>query len=233
MREAAAYASIDAGGREVVPSLIDSVQDRDGHVVWRPSGVVCPTCVDPATPPQLLDQRRQIADPASVFQLINMMEGVMQRGTGAPVAAGLPARPLAGKTGTSQEFTDAWFSGFSADLVTVVWVGFDNPATLGENETGAAVAGPIWHDYMAVALKDRPAVQFPQPPDVTMGQWDSGSGMVTDAFKPGQTPGASDLMIAGADISHSASAAANPDTTVATTPRPVSGGVDSSMGGLY
>ena len=234
MREAAAYASIDTGGREVVPSLIDSVQDRDGHVVWRPAGVACPGCEDPNAPPQLSDQRKQIADPASVFQLINMMEGVMQRGTGAPVSAGLPPRPLAGKTGTTNEFTDAWFSGFSADLVTIVWVGYDNPATLGDNQTGAAVAGPIWHDYMAVALKDRPVIPFPQPPGVTMGQWDTGSGMVTDAFKPGQVPGASDSLIAGADISHSASAAANPDAAAAAnTPRPVSGGVDSTMGGLY
>jgi penicillin-binding protein 1A len=231
MREAAAYASIDAGGREVVPSLIDSVQDRDGHVVWRPSGVACTGCDDPAAPPQLADQRKQIADPVSVYQLINMMEGVVQRGTGVPAGAGLN-HPIAGKTGTSQEFNDAWFSGFTADLVTVVWVGFDNPATLGNNETGAAVAAPIWHDYMAFALKDRPALQFPQPPGVSMAQWDSGSGMVTDAFKPGQVPGASDSVIAGVDISRSASAAAVPDATAA-APRPVSGGVDSTMGGLY
>jgi penicillin-binding protein 1A len=234
MREAAAYASIDAGGREVVPSLIDSVQDRDGHDVWRPTGISCPGCGDAATPPQLVDERKQIADPASVFQLINMMEGVVQRGTGYPVAGNL-GRPIAGKTGTSQEFNDAWFSGFTPDLVTVVWTGFDNPATLGNNETGAAVAGPIWREYMETALKDRPVLQFAQPPGVTMGQWDTGSGTVTDAFKPGQTPGASDAVIAGADISHSVAAAATAasDTTAAATPRPVSGGVDSAMGGLY
>jgi penicillin-binding protein 1A len=239
MREAAAYASIDTGGREVVPSLIDSVQDRDGHDVWRPSGITCPGCDDAAAPPKLVDDRRQIADPASVYQLINMMEGVVQRGTGVPAGAGLN-HPIAGKTGTTQEFADAWFSGFTADLVTVVWVGYDNPATLGENETGAAVAAPIWHDFMAVALKDRPPLQFRQPPGVTMGQWDSGTGMVTDAFKPGQVPGASDPLIAGADIMHSVTAAATsdatsttPDTTTAAAPRPISGGIDSSMGGLY
>ena len=65
-------------------------------------------------------------------------------------------RPIAGKTGTTQDFADAWFSGFTPDLVTVVWVGYDNPASLGNNETGGAVAAPIWHDFMAVALKDRP-----------------------------------------------------------------------------
>jgi penicillin-binding protein 1A len=166
-----------------------------------------------------------------------MMEGVVQRGTGVSAVVGLN-HPVAGKTGTSQEFNDAWFSGFTADLVTTVWVGFDNPATLGENETGAAAAAPIWHEYMSVALKDRPVLQFAQPPGVTMGQWDSGSGMVTDAFKPGQVPGASGAVIAGADITHSVTAAAtsdapSSDATPAAATRPVSGGVDSAMGGLY
>ena len=75
--------------------------------------------------------------------------------------------------------------------MTTVWVGFDNPASLGNNETGAAVAGPIWRDFMAVALKNRPVLTFQQPPGVTMATWDSGSGSVTDAFKPDQVPGAS------------------------------------------
>src|SRR6202000_191071 len=117
----------------------------------------------------------RIADPASVFQLVTMMQGVVQRGTGVPAGKGLN-RPIAGKTGTTQEFTDAWFSGFTPDLVTTVWVGFDNPATLGDNETGAAVAGPIWHDFMAVALKNRPVLTFQPPPGVTLAAWDSGSG---------------------------------------------------------
>ena len=216
----------------MVPSLIDSVQDRDGHDLWRPAPVACSGCDDPAKPPQLVDERKQIADPASDYQLINMMEGVVQRGTGNPVAAGLN-HPIAGKTGTSQDFNDAWFSGFTADLVTTVWAGFDIPATLGNNETGAMMAGPIWRDYMTFALKDRPALQFAQPPGVTMGRWDTGSGMVTDAFKPGQNPGASDGVINGLDIAHSATAAAITDAAQPSAPRPVSGGVDSAMGGLY
>jgi penicillin-binding protein 1A len=232
MREATAYASIDAQGREVTPSLIDSVQDRDGHVIWQPTGVSCDNCGDPTNPPQLVDDRKQIADPASVYQLINMMEGVVRRGTGIPAGAGIN-RPLAGKTGTSQDFQDAWFSGFSPDLVTVVWVGFDNPSSLGDNETGAQVAAPIWHEYMTYALKDRPVLQFPQPPGVTLGRWDTGSGVVTDAFKPGQTPGASDSLVAGMDYARSATAAATSDAGNGGASRPVSGGVDSSMGGLY
>jgi penicillin-binding protein 1A len=172
------------------------VQDPDGHVVWRASGLSCESCSDPNTPPRIDDERKQIADPASVFQLVTMMQGVVQRGTGVNAGKGLN-RPIAGKTGTTQDWNDAWFAGFTPDLVTVVWVGFDNPASLGQNETGGEVAAPIWHDFMAVALKNRPVLTFPQPPGVTMATWDTGSGTSTDAFKPDQVPGASTPMGGG------------------------------------
>ena len=225
LREAGAYAGLAEGGKEVVPTLIDSVQDRDGHVVWRAPGITCAECADQANPPAIADARAQVADPASDFQLITMMQGVTTRGTGVPVVAGL-GHPIAGKTGTTQDFTDAWFSGFTPDLVTTVWVGFDNPTTLGDNQTGAHVAGPIWHDYMAVALKNRPVLQFQQPPGVTMASWDSGSGVVTDAFKPDQIPGASAPLTG-------AVAAAPSDAQQAGASRPAAAGVDTNLGGLY
>jgi len=227
LKEAGAYASLDEGGREVRPTLIDSVQDHDGQVVWRPEGLQCVDCSDPANPPRVADDRKQLADPQSVFQLITMMQGVVQRGTGVPVAKDF-GRPIAGKTGTTQDFADAWFGGFTPDLVTVVWVGYDNPASLGNNETGAAVAGPIWHDYMAVALKGRPVLDFPQPPGVTMAAWDSGSGMVTDAFKPDEVPGASEPIGMGV-----ASQSPPNGTNPAAAPASRNGGIDMSLGGLY
>ncbi|HEX4172097.1 MAG TPA: PBP1A family penicillin-binding protein [Acetobacteraceae bacterium] len=226
LREAGAYASLAAGGREVVPTLIDSVQDPDGHVVWRPTAISCDNCSDQGITPSLTDQRKEIADPQSVFQLVTMMQGVTTRGTGAPVAAGL-GHPIAGKTGTTQDFSDAWFSGFTPDLVTTVWVGFDNPASLGDNQTGAHVAGPIWHDFMAVALKNRPVLQFQAPPGVTMAAWDSGSGTVTDAFKPDQVPGAS-RPLGGAVAAGPAADSASPADS-----RSTPGGVDSGLGGIY
>jgi len=233
LREAGAYASLDEGGRLVIPTLIDSVQDRDGQVVWRPEGLECADCSDPAKPPRIIDNRKQLADPQSVFQLITMMQGVVQRGTGAPVAKDL-GRPIAGKTGTSQDFNDAWFGGFTPDLVTVVWVGFDNPASLGNNETGAAVAGPIWHDYMAAALKNRPVLDFPQPPGVTMAAWDSGSGMVTDAFKPGELPGGSTPIGMGL-VSQSTPIpdGSAPGAVPSAAPASANGSIDMSLGGLY
>jgi penicillin-binding protein 1A len=231
LKEAGAYASLDEGGREVLPTLIDSVQDRDGQVVWRPSGLDCADCADPSKPPLITDNRKQIADPQSVFQLITMMQGVVQRGTGMPVAKDL-GRPIAGKTGTTQDFTDAWFGGFTPDLVTVVWVGYDNPASLGNNETGANVAGPIWHDYMAAALKNRPVLNFPQPPGVTMAQWDTGSGVVTDAFKPDEVPGASGPVGMGI-ASQSGSDGATPAAASGSGGGGGGHGGDMSLGGLY
>jgi penicillin-binding protein 1A len=224
MREAAAYATIANGGREVTPTLIDSVQDPDGHVVMRAQGLDC-SCSDPSKPPVLTDMRPQVADPDSDYQLIKMMEGVVQRGTGVPAGKGLN-RPIAGKTGTSQDFNDAWFAGFTPDLVTVVWVGYDNPTDLGNNETGGAVAAPIWHDYMATALAGRPVLSFPVPPGVTLAQWDSGSGMVTDAFKADQVPGAS------APLGMGLASVPGADGT-SQSPATVHGGVDNSLGGLY
>jgi penicillin-binding protein 1A len=225
LREAGAYASFATLGRKVTPTVIDSVQDREGHVVWRPTDINC-ACDNPASPPQIEDSRPQIADPQSTFQLVTMMQGVVTRGTGRDAVKGLN-RPIAGKTGTSQDFTDAWFAGFTPHLVTVVWVGYDNPSTLGQNQTGSAVAAPIWHDYMTVALKGHPPLDFPVPPGVTMAAWDTGTGRVTGAFKPGQQPGGSaplgadipDLLSGGSDVARSATSGA--------------AGVDTSLGGLY
>jgi len=225
LREAGAFASLAAGGREVVPTLIDSVQDRNGHVVWRNAALRCDSCANPNQPPELADTRRQIADPASVFQLVTMMQGAVARGTGTNAARGLN-RPIAGKTGTSQDFMDAWFSGFTPDLVTTVWVGFDTPSSLGNDETGGSVAAPIFRDFMAVALKDRPVLTFPPPPGVTMATWESGAGTVTDAFKPEQVPGASTPMGGGGVASGGVGG-------VASAPGAVHGGVDNSLGPLY
>jgi len=236
LREAGAYAGIAAGGREVIPTLIDSVQDRDGNMLWSAPGLTCEGCQDPKQPPLLVDQRKQVADPQSVYQLNLMMQGVVQRGTGTVAGAGLN-RQIAGKTGTSQDFQDAWFSGFTPDLVTVVWIGFDTPASLGEKETGGALSAPVWHDFMAVALKNRPKLTFPQPPGVTVASYDSGFGTVTDAFKPGQEPGASGptggMAAAPSDTADSQQAATPAGGAPAATQSTPTAGVDSGLGGLY
>jgi penicillin-binding protein 1A len=107
-------------------------------------------------------KRDPLVTPDAIAQLIPMMEGVVQRGTGIAVAA--VGKPLAGKTGTTSDWFDAWFIGFSPDLVAGVFVGFDDPRTLGNGETGGHVAAPIFRDFMAAALKDKPAKPFTPPP---------------------------------------------------------------------
>ena len=221
LRETGAYASLAAGGREVIPTLIDTVQDRTGGVIWRADGPQCAGCEDATRHPDIVDNRREIADAPSVFQLVTMMQGAVARGTGVSAGAGLN-RAIAGKTGTSQDFVDNWFAGFTPDLVTVVWMGFDTPGSLGDNESGSSNAAPIWHDFMASALKGRPNLRFAVPPGVTMSAWDSGSGRVTDAFKPEQVPGASEAVV-GVSASSGRSTAGGASV----------GGVDSGLGGLY
>jgi len=221
LRQAAAYASLNEGGREVIPSLIDSVQDRDGKIIYRTEGRGCDGCLDAAHVPIMTDARKQIADAPSVFQVVTMMQGVVARGTGFEAGKGLN-RPVAGKTGTTQDFNDAWFVGFTPDLVTAVWLGYDQPTSLGNNETGGAIAAPVWHDFMEFALKNRPVLKFTPPPGVTMASWDSGYGNVTDAFKPGQEPGVSSSVVGGGDLAVTSTA-----SNVATP------GVDTGLGGLY
>ena len=190
----------------------------------RAASGACAGCDDPAAKPAISDDRKQISDAPSVFQLVTMLQGAVARGTGFPAGNGL-GRAIAGKTGTTQDFSDTWFAGFTPDLATVVWVGFDAPAPLGPNETGGLVAAPIWHDFMAIALKNRPKLTFPVPPGVSLASWDSGTGTIIDAFKPGQTPGGSS---SAADPKTSTGAAAADGAT-----KPHAGGVDSDLGGLY
>jgi len=230
LRQAAAYGALAMGGKEVLPSMVDSVQDRDGKVIWRPESLACAGCDAPGRPPAVTDKRNQIADPQSVFQLVTMMQGVVAKGTGTAAGAGL-GRAIAGKTGTSQDANDAWFVGFTPDLVTAVWIGFDNNTSLGERETGGGIAAPIWHDYMAVALKGRPSLQFRMPEGVTMSAWGGGGGR-TDAFKPDQVPGGSSGTVGGGEGGggRSSGGGGGGGGGVAIS----SGvGVDSGMGGLY
>jgi penicillin-binding protein 1A len=242
LKEAGAYASLAEGGREVMPSLVDSVQDRDGHVVWRPTGPVL-GAGDPAQPPALTDPRQQVADPQSAYQVVRMLEGVAKFGTGTPAVIGLGDRQIAGKTGTTSNYNDAWFSGFTPDLVTVVWVGFDNPQTLGDEQTGAAVAAPIWNSFMKVALAERPVLDFRVPDGVSLASWGCGRHECIDAFKPDQVPGSGAVGGGGRDgvdtvSSESPVQVVNPDPDAPPgtqpAPKPAPGtGVDSGVGGLY
>jgi penicillin-binding protein 1A len=200
LRLTAAYAMIDNGGKRISPTFIDRVQDRFGKTIYRADQRPCEGCQNVAwanqAPPELPDDREQIADPASAYQVVAMLEGVVQRGTGRSIAS--LGRPLAGKTGTTNESNDTWFVGFSPDLVCGVFVGFDQPKSLGKRETGATVAAPAFKEFMAEALKDQPPIPFRIPPGLDLVRVDGSSGRLASAgdrnavympYKPGTDPG--------------------------------------------
>lgn len=189
-RHAGAYASIAAEGLLTKPTLIDYIQDRNGKVIWHSDVLQLEHSEDPGRLPLIIDHRKRVASAQSSYQIITMMEDVMKRGTGMSAARGID-RPLAGKTGTSQDFNDAWFAGFSPDVVTVVWFGFDQPKTLGKGMSGAVVAAPVWNEFMKNILANRPKLDFAKPEGVFLASYDTSKGSVTDAFKEGQTPGIS------------------------------------------
>ncbi|HLY57913.1 MAG TPA: penicillin-binding protein 1A [Stellaceae bacterium] len=201
VRLTTAYAMLVNGGKRITPSLIDRVQDRDGKTVFKQDTRACARCGDYDWPssggvPPLPDTRKQVLDPGTAYQMVDILEGVVQRGTGAAVGAALHF-PLAGKTGTTNGPNDTWFEGFSPDLAVGIYVGFDDPRTLGPHEQGASVAAPIFTEFMGAALKDKPPVDFRIPPDIRLVRVNADSGqlampgdrnVIWEAFKPGTEP---------------------------------------------
>jgi penicillin-binding protein 1A len=194
LRLAAAYAMVVNGGKKVTPTLVDRIQDRQGRTIFVHDKRFCDGCwpvqFADQDMPRLPDIREQLVDPVSAYQITSIMEGVVQRGTGRSVAA--VGKPLAGKTGTSNDSHDVWFSGFSPDLVATVFVGFDDPISLGDKETGGSIAAPIFRDFMSYALKDKPPTPFRVPPGVRLVRVNATSGkpampgdpkVILEAFK--------------------------------------------------
>ncbi|KAA0970556.1 penicillin-binding protein 1A [Aureimonas fodinaquatilis] len=199
MRMVSAYAVMANGGRSIEPSLIDRVQDRYGLTVYKHDGRRCDTCSaldwENQPEPELVDTREQVLDPMTAYQITSMMEGVVQRGTATSVNK--LGRPVAGKTGTTNDVKDAWFVGYTPDLVTGVYIGYDNPASLGDSSTGGSLAAPIFTEFMTQAVKDMPVADFRIPDGMTqiavdmrtgMAAGGTGPGTVLEAFKPGTGP---------------------------------------------
>lgn len=165
-----AYSMIVNGGKKVEPYLIERIQNRKGVTIYKHDTRECPECAvekwDNQKVPELSDNREQIIDPLSAYQMVSILEGVVQHGTGARLRT--LGKHLAGKTGTTNKNQDAWFVGFSPDLVVAVYVGFDNPRTLGKFETGAAAALPIFYDFMQQAMAEYADVPFRIPSGIKL-----------------------------------------------------------------
>jgi penicillin-binding protein 1A len=189
LRMAAGYAAFVNGGRQVTPSLIDSVQDRRGRVVWRADIRQCEGGCDipdaSAGPPELTGEREHVTDPIAAYQMVSLLQGVVQRGTGARHVGNQLGRPVAGKTGTTNDYMDNWFVGFTPDIVVAVWLGYDEPRSLGNGETGGQNAAPIFREVVAAALAESPPVPFRAPPGVALVRIQVGGGSILEAFRPG------------------------------------------------
>jgi penicillin-binding protein 1A len=198
LRMVGAYAMFDNGGKKVTPTLIDRIQDRYGHTIYKHDQRECRGCTatkwENQPEPTLIDRRERVIDAMTAYQITSMMEGVVQRGTGTAVKE--LGKPVAGKTGTTNDEKDVWFVGFSPDLVVGVFMGYDKPRHIADRASGGSLAAPIFRDFMKVALADKPAMPFRMPVGIKLIRVDPRTGMravpggaqIHEAFKPGTAP---------------------------------------------
>ncbi|MDR2682228.1 MAG: PBP1A family penicillin-binding protein [Holosporaceae bacterium] len=187
----AAFAMIANGGKYIVPTLVDYVQDKRGNTIYRITEAALDSHVpfNAEFPPKLNDSRKQIVDEQSIYQIISMLEGVVLHGSGASVR--VLGIPVAGKTGTSNESRDTWFIGFTPDIAVGVFVAFDDHSkSLGRNATGASIAAPIFIDFMTQAKNIFTPKPFRIPKgiklrkiDLETGGTPKGSTSIMEAFK--------------------------------------------------
>jgi len=235
LRMVTAYSMFDNGGRRVIPTLIDRIQDRYGHTIYKHDQRECMGCDADSwhdqPEPTLIDHREQVIDPMTAYQITSLMEGVVQRGTATVVRE--VGKPIAGKTGTTNDEKDVWFIGFSPDIVCGVYMGFDKPRHIARLATGGHLAAPIVKDFLKLALADKPPIPFRVPPGIKLIRVNAKTGMraapgdtniILEAFKPGTAP-PDNYSVIGADTSNGAPVAVSPDAAA--------GAVRSGTGGLY
>ncbi|MEW6767585.1 MAG: penicillin-binding protein 1A [Pseudomonadota bacterium] len=237
MRMVTAYSMFANGGKRVKPTLIDRIQDRYGHTIFKHDQRECRGCDandgwKGQPEPSLVDRREQVLDAMTAYQITSMMEGVVQAGTATVLKE--VGKPIAGKTGTTNDEKDAWFVGFSPDLVCGVYIGYDKPRNLGRNATGGHLAAPIVKDFFKPALADKSAVPFRVPAGIKLIRVDAKSGMragpgqtagtILEAFKPGTAPPDNYSVIGVADAD-GRSLSVSPDADRAI--------IRSGTGGLY
>ena len=202
LRMVTAYAMIVNGGKRVDAALIERIQDRHGRTIYRRDARPCIDCEADRwrgqSQPRVADSRARVVGADTAYQMVWIMRGVVERGTGRRIRS--LGKPLAGKTGTTNQNKDAWFIGFSPDLVAGVFIGFDQPISLGYKETGSRVAVPAFKRFMAAALADQPATPFRIPRGVRLVRIDGDTGLlpspaservILEAFKPGTEPASS------------------------------------------
>ena len=199
-RMVAAYAMFANGGERVEPTLVDRVQDRWGETVYRHDRRDCADCDDPmlgaGEAPTIVSNRERVMDAITAYQLTSMMRGVVERGT-ARRAVNLPV-PTAGKTGTTNDERDAWFIGFTSNIVAGCYIGYDRPRTM-PGASGGGMCGPVFQRFMTEAVKEYGGGEFKVPPGGHFIKIDrfsgarlpdnaSGDHVVAEYFRDGEEP---------------------------------------------
>ena len=200
-RMVAAYAMLANGGERVEPTLVDRVQDRWGKTILRHDKRICEDCDAPTLPagmgPRIDSNRSRVIDAITAYQIRSMMQGVVQRGTAARTV-NLPV-PVAGKTGTTNDSRDAWFIGFTSNIVAGCYIGFDNPKPMGRGAYGGSLCGPVFTQFMKQAIKKYGGGPFSVPPGGHFIKIDrysgarlpddaSGDSVVAEYFRDGEDP---------------------------------------------
>ncbi|MGV2107406.1 penicillin-binding protein 1A [Agrobacterium vitis] len=236
MRMVSAYAVIANGGKQIKPTLIDRIQDRYGKTIFKHEERICEGCNADEwhnqDEPVLADNRLQVLDPMTSYQITSMMQGVIQRGT----AYGKIKldRDVAGKTGTTNDAKDTWFVGFTPNIVAGVYIGYDNPTPMGRGATGGSMSAPVFNEFMQTAVKGTPPSKFKVPDGMQMIAVNRKTGMaavvgdpdtIVEAFKPGTGP-ADSLSVIGMDSNM------QPDEIMKSSPQ-VNQAVQSGTPGLF
>ncbi|MGV2130198.1 penicillin-binding protein 1A [Agrobacterium vitis] len=236
MRMVSAYAVIANGGKQIKPTLIDRIQDRYGKTIFKHEERICEGCNADVwhnqDEPVLADNRLQVLDPMTSYQITSMMQGVIQRGT----AYGKIKldRDVAGKTGTTNDAKDTWFVGFTPNIVAGVYIGYDNPTPMGRGATGGSMSAPVFNEFMQTAVKGTPPSKFKVPDGMQMIAVNRKTGMaavvgdpdtIVEAFKPGTGP-ADSLSVIGMDSNM------QPDEIMKSSPQ-VNQAVQSGTPGLF
>lgn len=236
-----AYAMVANGGKRVEASPIERIDDRYGKIIFRRDPRECREChfntvpedkKIKRVPPPILDPREKVIDSATAYQMISILQGTVERGTA--IKAKTLGLPVGGKTGTTNDSRDTWFVGFSPDLVVGLYVGYDQPKSLGEKETGSSVALPGFIKFMELAAKGKPSRDFTIPPTVQLVKVDrwsgrptfgSGPNVILEAFRVNQksysavppAEGAAVTQAVGQPV-NAAEETQSPDGTVTTEP---------------
>jgi penicillin-binding protein 1A len=161
-----AMSVLASGGIKTQPYALIRVEDKNGKILE-----------------ENLPVETEVLSPQTCFIMTNILKGVVEHGTG--VAAKSLKRPAAGKTGTTNDFSDAWFIGYTPQLVAGVWVGYDERASLGDKMTGGRIACPVWTNFMAGALKGEPVLNFKPPENIVFSLIDPKSGLLAQTKTPG------------------------------------------------